>query len=129
MHNPSQPNFFAPKEARVKLAPLLHKINVLTAHGLKGTDLIKTWMKWRVQPLSMRHKLLCEYSGSRMDPIRFSEEDIPTKTLIKIIKTQLGETIAEIGEDGLKPFCRTNPAPEVTRFSCNSPLYLQSSSL
>ena len=113
-------NSFAPKEARAKLAPLLHKINVLVTHGLKGTDLIKTWMKWRVQPLSIRHKLLCEYSGSRIDPIRFSEEDIPTKTLIKIIKTQLGETKAEIEEDGLKPFCLANLAPEVTRLSCSS---------
>ena len=108
-------NSFAPKEARVKLTPLLHKINVLTTHGLKGTDLIKTWMSWRVQPLSIRHKLLHEYSGSRIDPLRFSEEDLPTKTLIKIIKTQLGETKAEIEEDGLVAFCRANPAPEVTR--------------
>ena len=113
-------NSFASKEARARLAPLLHKINVLVAHGLKGTDLIKTWMKWRVQPLSIRHKLLCEYSSSRIDPIRFSEEDIPNKTLIKLIKTQLGETMSEIGEDGLEPFCLTNPAPEVTRISCNS---------
>ena len=72
-------------------------------------------MSWRVQPLSIRHKLFCEYSGSRIDPLRFSEDDLPKKTLIKIVKTQLGETKAEIEEDDLRSFCRTNPAPEVTR--------------
>ena len=108
-------NSFAPEPERVKLDPLLRKIIVLTTHGLKGTDLIKTWMSWRVQPLSIRHKLLCEYSGSRLDLLRFSEDDLPKKTLIKLIKTQLGETIAEIKEDGLLPFYHDNPAPEVTR--------------
>ena len=83
-------------------------------------------MKCRFQPLSIRHKLLHEYSGSRIDPLRFSEEDLPAKTLIKIIKTQLGETKAEIEEDGLKPFSLINPAPEVTHLSSNLFLYLQS---
>ena len=46
-------NSFASEEERVKLDPLLRKINVLTTHGLKGTDLIKMWMSWRIQPLSI----------------------------------------------------------------------------
>ena len=111
---------FAPKDVRAKLAPFLRKITVLTTHGLKGTDLIKTWMKWWIQPLSLRDKLFCDYTGSRTDPIRFTEDDLPQKELIKLIKTQLGETRAEIEEDGLRPFCIANPAPAVSRLSCIS---------
>ena len=75
-------------------------------------------MKWRIQPLSLRDKLFCEYTGSRTDTLRFTEEDLPQKELIRVIKTQLGETRAEIEEDGLRPFCIANPAPAVSRLSC-----------
>ena len=72
-------------------------------------------MKWRIQPLSLRDKLFSDYSGSRIDPLRFTEEDLPAKELIRVIKTQLGETKAEIETDGLRPFWANNPPPAVSR--------------
>ena len=64
-------NSFAEDEEWVKMQPLLKKIEVLVAHGLKGTDLIKTWMGWRIQPLSIRDDLFCRYSGKLTDSLRY----------------------------------------------------------
>ena len=99
-------NSFVKDEEQVKLQPLLKKIEVLVAHGLKGTDLIKTWMGWRIQPLSIRDNLMCKYYGKVTDPLRYSATPFLKKQLIKAVKTQLGETIAEIEEDGLPAFSK-----------------------
>lgn len=86
-------------------------------------------MGWRIQPLSIRDKLFCEYTGNRADSLRFSEEDLSKKMLIKAVKTQLGETKAEIEEDGLVAFCHANPAPKVTRLAIFSFMYIYFTSL
>jgi hypothetical protein len=39
---------FASKEERKALQPLYSRINALTAHGLTGVDLTRTWVSWRI---------------------------------------------------------------------------------
>ena len=56
-----------------------------------------------------------EYSGKLDDPLRYSANQFLKKHLIKAVKTQLGETKAEIEEDGLPAFCKKNEAPKVSR--------------
>ena len=55
-------------EERAPLEPLHAKLRALTAHGLTGIDLIRCWLKWRIQPVRLRDGLMCDYSGASNDP-------------------------------------------------------------
>jgi hypothetical protein len=110
----SNMNSFASDTEREALQPLLKKISVLVKHGLRGTDLIKTWMGWRIQPNSIRKKLLCDYSGHLTDSLRYSEKSYPNTALNKAIKAFLAEKVETIKDNGLLPFSKNNPAPPVS---------------
>ena len=105
---------FAPKANRQTIQPLLHKLAVLAAHGLCGLNLIKTWISCRIQPNSIRPKLLCDYSGHLTDSLRYSEKSYPATDVNKAMKNFLAEKVEVIRSiSGLGPFTRSNPAPPV----------------
>ncbi|CAM0870250.1 unnamed protein product [Alopecurus aequalis] len=97
---------------RETIQPLLHKLAALAAHGLCGLNLIKTWISRRIQPNSIRPKLLCEYSGHLTESLRYSEKSYPAADVNKAMKNFLAEKVEVIKSiSGLGPFTRSNPAP------------------
>ena len=51
-------NSWPSSEERRALVLVLGQIKALLAHGLSTIDLIQCWVGWRVQPLSIRTKLM-----------------------------------------------------------------------
>ena len=98
---------------RAALAPILSRIRALKAHGLKGTDLVKCWVGWCIKPLSIRPKLICDYTNIPSDCLRFTFEEPDDEEVIRTSKKLLSESIATITLDGLLPFSSENPAPKV----------------
>ena len=111
---------FAEPAAREKLVPLIRRVNALIVHGLTGLDLTKCWVKWHIQPLSIRNRLLCEYSGSSTDAMRYSAK-VPTDSeLVKMLRLLVNTSKSSILQTGLAPFSILNPAPAVSNLSiCN----------
>ena len=84
----------------------------MLAHGLSAIDLVRCWVGWQVQPLSVRTQIMCEYTGPA-DNMRFSQAVLGPAEVVKATKRLLGEPIEAIGRVGLAPFWAENPAPEV----------------
>uniref|UniRef100_A0A453A316 Uncharacterized protein n=1 Tax=Aegilops tauschii subsp. strangulata TaxID=200361 RepID=A0A453A316_AEGTS len=112
--------FYASVEERPALEPMYSKINALIAHGLSAIDLTRCWMSWRIQPLSLRNRLMHEYTGELEDDLHFSDKELSSSDLMKAIKKLLGETREKIAIVGFAPFFAGNPTPEVAVF-----IYLQ----
>ena len=108
---------FADPVARENLVPLIKRVNALIVHGLTGIDLTKCWVRWHIQPLSIRNRLMCEYSGSSTDPMRYSAKVPTDPELIKMIRLLLNTSKKSILEVGLDPFSSQNPAPAVSNLS------------
>ena len=104
---------------RQPLLPTINKIKALLGNGLNGIDLVRVWISWRVIPLSRRPGLMCEYTGQKDDPQRHSRNDLPEDVAEEMTKALLNESLADRGRTGLAPFCKTNPAPAVSRQSEN----------
>lgn len=100
---------------RQPLIPTINKIKALLGNGLNGIDLVRVWISWRVIPLSRRPGLMCEYTGRKDDPLRHSRNDLPEDVAEDMTKALLNESLADCGRTGLSPFCKTNPAPVVSR--------------
>ena len=100
---------------RQPLLPTINKIKALLGNGLNGIDLVRVWISWRVIPLSRRPGLMCEYTGRKDDPQRHSRNDLPEDVAEEETKALLNESLADCGRIGLAPFCKTNPAPAVSR--------------
>ena len=100
---------------RQPLLPTINKIKALLGNGLNGIDLVRVWISWRVIPLSRRPGLMCEYTGRKDDPQRHSRNDLPEDVAEEETKALLNESLADCGRTGLAPFCKTNPAPAVSR--------------
>src|SRR4051812_34879296 len=86
-----------------KLAPLLARMKALLAHGLLGAYLIRCWVGWQIQPLSVRGRLLCEYSGLD-DPIRYAHTQFEPAALLSACKKYLAESKKDIAMIGIAPF-------------------------
>ena len=91
-----------------KLEPTLRRARALLAHGLRGTDLVKCWIGWFIQPLSIRTRLFCQYTGETTDSMRYSEMTLTDDQIVKNAKRLLGEKKDAIALDGLAPFSAKN---------------------
>ena len=100
---------------RQPLIPTINKIKAFLGNGLNGIDLVRVWISWRVIPLSRRPGLMCEYTGRKDDPLRHSRNDLPEDVAEDMTKALLNESLADCGRTELSPFCKTNPAPAVSR--------------
>ena len=89
------------------------RARLLLAHGLKGTDLVKCWIGWSIQPLSIRTRLFHEYTGETTDDMRFTEHTMTDDQLVKAAKKLLGENKTAIALTGLAPFSAKNKPPTV----------------
>lgn len=99
---------------RVSIAPQMKKIKALLGNGLDGVDLVRTWVTWRVIPLSRRPSLMCDYTGQKNDPLRHSSEDLPDDMIEASVQALLKENTVVSNSFSLLPFCQTNPAPAVS---------------
>ena len=66
-------NSYASDENRVLIEAVRVRARALLAHGLRGTDLVKCWISWFIQPLSIRTWLFHEFTGETTDSMRYSE--------------------------------------------------------
>ena len=105
-------NSWASKEDKKKLKPVFQQIGALLAHGLSAIDLVRCWVGWQVQPLSVRTQIMCEYSGPG-DDMRFSQVVLEPAEVVRATKRLLGESMETIGRIGLAPFWTKNPVPQV----------------
>ena len=106
---------FAKPAARAKLPPLLKRVKTLIVRGLTSLDLTQCWVSWHIQPLSIRNRLFCSYTGSTVDSMRYST-NTPTKPeLIKMLKTLVSTPRERVLDVGLAPFSLLNPAPTVSK--------------
>lgn len=108
-------------EEEASLAPVFAKLRALTANGLIGIDLICCWVEWRIMPLSRRDGLMCEYDDNLNHLQCFYNVMLAEEDIVNIVKKQCGELIKNCSKIGLKPFCVSNPAPEINnlaRLSC-----------
>jgi hypothetical protein len=106
-------NSYAPDADRVKLEPTLRRAKALLAHGLRGTDLVKCWIGWFIQPLSIRNRLFHEYTEETTDDMRYSEITLLDDQIVKNAKRLLGEKKTDIAMDGLAPYSAKNKPPTV----------------
>ena len=58
---------------------------------------------------------MCNYSGKKDDPQRHSPDDLPHHVVNDMTNCLLNESLIDCGKVGLRPFCKTNPAPVVSR--------------
>ena len=105
-------NLFPMETHKKRNEPILARMKALLAHGLTGTDLTKCWVGWQIQPLSIRDRLMCEYTG-RGDSMCFAQNAISSGALVTACKRFLAERIDDIKKVSLPPFCQANPAPPV----------------
>ena len=105
-------NLIPSGDHKKKIEPVIRRMKALLAHGLIGTDLTRCWVSWQIQPLSVRDRLMCEYTG-RGDSMCFAQNEIPSAALVTACKKFLAERIEDIKRVGLLPFCQANPAPPV----------------
>ena len=106
-------NSYPSDDQRNKIELVLGQIKALLAHGLLGTDLTRCWVEWQVQPLSVRDRLMCEYSGLD-DPMRYAHTQLAPAALVTACRKYLANSKNEIFTVGLAPFCVENPAPAVS---------------
>ena len=92
---------------------LLRRARALLAHGLKGTYLVKCWVSWFIQPLSIRTRLICQYTDKTTDNMHYSEMTLTDDQLVKNAKRLLGEKKDAIALNGLAPFSAKNKPPTV----------------
>src|SRR3954463_3010455 len=95
--------------------PVLRRGDALLSHGLSAIDLVKCWVGWQIQPLSVRSQLLCKYSGPG-DDMSFSQVALGTTEVIQSVKRLLGETVAAISQVVLNPFWDRKRDPQVSYF-------------
>src|SRR4051812_11731501 len=81
-------NSWPSKEDKKKLELVLHRVSALLFHGLSVVDLVKCWVVWQIQPLSIRPRLMCEYSGPG-DDMRFSQVILKPDEVIRSTKRLL----------------------------------------
>ena len=92
------------------------KLRALIANGLTGIDLTRCWISWRIQPLSLRGDLMCNYTGDPTDVQRLSQVNLSEDEVNKATKKLLGETQEKCNKTGLAPFYLTKPVPQVSVF-------------
>ena len=80
-------------------------------HGLTGIDLMKCWLRWSIQPIAIRPRLMYEYTGEPTDDLRFSEVTLTEEQVVRSAKPLLGEKMDALSQHGLLPFFTKNPAP------------------
>src|SRR5215216_4929411 len=99
---------------RAKLAPTISKVKALLGNGLTSIDLVRCWISWRIIPLSRRPGLMCTYTGSVKDPLRYSSTPLPDETINEMTKVLLNEELENYSKEGLNPFCKLNLPPYVS---------------
>ena len=105
-------NSFAKEgQARMEIQALTRRGKALIAHGLTGVDLVKCWIRWSIQPLAIRPRLIFEYTGEATDTLRYSEAPILEEQVVKNAKPLLGEKLDKIALNGLAPFYAQHQAP------------------
>ena len=97
--------------ARLEVAALTRRGQALITHGLTGIDLVKCWLRWSIQPLAIRPKIMYEYTGESTDSLRFSEVNLTKEQVMKSAKPLLGEKMDALSQHGLLPFFTQNKAP------------------
>ena len=104
--------------ARLEIDALTRRGKALIAHGLTGIDLVKCWVRWSIQPLAIRPRLMHEYTGESTDKLRYTEVTLSEDQVMKNTKPLLGEKMEALALHGLPPFFVQNKAPAlVTPFS------------
>ena len=58
---------------------------------------------------------MCTYTGETKDPLRHNSMDLTVKANNEMTKSLLHESLADCNKVGLSPFCKSNPAPAVSR--------------
>ena len=90
------------------------RLKELVAAGLTSRDLTLAWLSRRMFPLQARSHKMCFYSGLR-DPTRVSTEVPQPDNLRQWAARIITDRIGPNWKFGLKPFTRSNRAPEVSR--------------
>ena len=101
---------------RKRLFPSIRRINALLGNGLTGVDLTHCWISWRVIPLSRRSKLMYEYDGGPDDSLCHSPVELTEEDIVSMSTLLVNGKYEDCSIVGLSPFCKINPAPEVSTF-------------
>ena len=95
---------------------LYHRVEALhmVAEEVNGVDIIRTFLKRRVQPLQARAHPMFLYTG-RHDPTRFSTEELSRGDLDRALRPLLKFKAEEdLPKKSLTaPFSSSNPVPQV----------------
>ena len=106
-------NSRASEASQARVENLCRWAKALLAHGLRGTDLVKCWIGWSIQPLSIRTRLFHQFTGETNDDMRYTEHIMNDDQLVKAAKKLLGENKTAIAKTGLAPFYVKNTPPVV----------------
>ena len=91
--------------------------------GLTSRDLSLAWLSRRMFPLRARSYKMCFYSGPR-DPTRVSMEVAPLESLQRWAARIITDKVGQNWRFRVKPFTRSERAPEVSNSSCSFGLSL-----
>ena len=92
---------------------LLGRLKELVDAGLTYRDLTLAWLSRRMFPLQVRSHKMCFYSGPR-DPTRVSMEVSKPDSLCQWGAHIITDRIGQNWKFGLRPFTRSERAPEVS---------------
>ena len=97
----------------MEIDALTHRGKALIAHGLTGVGLVKCWIRWSIQPLAIRPRLIFEYTGKSTDALRYTEAPILEEQVVKNAKPLLGEKLDKNALNGLAQFYAQHQAPSM----------------
>lgn len=61
-------NLYPKEKHQNRNEQIIARMKALFAHRITGRDLTRCWVGWQIQPLSIRDRLMCEYTG-KDDPM------------------------------------------------------------
>ena len=71
-------------------------------------------MSWKIQPLSQKTRLICQFTRKVDDDLRISNKVAKDIEVGRMLKKLTGKVVKNQEKFGLLPFCASNPPPEVT---------------
>ena len=104
-------NSYAEEPSWVLVEAIRRRARALLAHGLRGTNLVRCWVGWHIQPLSIRIQLFHEYYEDTGDDMRYSIVTLNEDQLVKNAKKLLGKTKSTIAMTRRAPFISKNLPP------------------
>ncbi|KAI5007563.1 hypothetical protein ZWY2020_054623 [Hordeum vulgare] len=98
------------KGERTQIQPLVDALIAVIRKGVTGTDLLETFLGWRIQPLQARDHAMWHYAGPS-ESTRSHPQDVSEETVSAWVRGITRACDNPVGARRVKPFPAENPPP------------------